>query len=74
MQPHIAQALKDATSADLLDILGEIVEPSRDGPLGKSYQEDALYEGLMDELIPVTTAYHAVYERLAATVEHRRAA
>lgn len=74
MQPHIAQALKSATSADLLDVIGEILEPSRDGPFGKSYREDADYEALMDELLPVSKAYRAAYARLAAAVAGREAA
>lgn len=69
MQPHIAEALKTATTADLLDVLCEILDPSHFGPLGKGYAEDADYEAFMDELLPVTHAYRAAYERLTRCVE-----
>lgn len=73
MTPSIAAALRTATTADLLDVLGEILEPSMNGPLGKSYPEDADYEAFMDECLPVSRAYRAACERLARTVERRAA-
>ena len=73
MQPHIAAALRTATTADLLDVLGEILEPSMNGPFDRELANDVNYETLMDELLPVSKAYRAVYERLARTVERRAA-
>lgn len=73
MQPHIAAAIRTASTADLLDVLSEILEPSMNGPLGKSYPEDRGYEAFMDECLLVSKAYRAAYERLARTVERRAA-
>lgn len=73
MQPHIAEALRTATTADLLDALGEILEPSHFGPLGKGYPEDADYEAFMDECLPISRAYRNVYERLARCVDRATA-
>ena len=73
MNPLLATALRTATTADLLDVLGEILEPSMNGPLGKSYPEDADYEAFMDECLAISKAYRDAYERLARTVERRAA-
>lgn len=63
-RPALAAALSKASTADLAWLLGEILEPSRDGPFGKSYREDAEYEGFMDAVWPVTREYQQAYDAI----------
>lgn len=69
MAPHIAAALATSTTADLLDILGEILEPSQDGPFGRGYAEDGEFEAFLDEVRPITEEYRALYDGLAMLIK-----
>lgn len=71
---QLSAALRDASTADLAWALGEILEPSRDGPLGKGYREDADFEAFMDATWPVMREYQKAYPELCAAVERQAVA
>jgi hypothetical protein len=61
LSPALVAELGKLNRAQLLDLLGEIVEPSIHTP----FADDAQSEDFLEELEPVTAAYRAAYARLA---------
>ena len=60
-------ALRNASTSEILWALGEILEPSYNGPFANSYggDDDATTDTFMDALVPVIEAYSKAYRGLA---------
>ncbi len=62
------EALSALNTAEIFDVLGEIVEPSIDGPFGRSYVEDDFYQPFLDEMLDVTRTYRDAFDRVESMI------